>query len=329
MCAKYLVVLSFFFIHNPELSGQSSVATSADSTRGKKEVRRVNNTTSVTKMVVPNLEPKPVVLTPVTSTMSKGDNPGIQLDIPEVTVDEIQRDLEKRIKNKTKSKFVKNGEETSIQETIIKEISEEPVNVYVKLSPLDSGVRVITFVEERGAFIGESSGKFSNVKSFVQNFGTETYRGKVAEQVKSQEKILDNLLNELDKLKKQNEKMHADIKDNEASIINAEVDIKANTRQQELKDEEILQQKNVVNATSDKDLKKTENKKLNDLERQKDKFRSEINSLNRRIVKSRANIEDLEDEIELNLQEQELLKDKITGQRSLVKGFEGKLAKVK
>jgi chromosome segregation ATPase len=212
---------------------------------------------------------------------------------------------------------------------MIKEISDNPINVYMKLMPLDSGTRIITFVEDGGSFIGESSDKYSKVKSFVKDFGTEAYREKVAEQVKAQEKILNGMEGDLDKLKKQNEKMHADIKDNEASIINAEVDIKANTRQQELKDEEILQQKNVVNATSDKDLKKGENKKLNELERQKDKFRNEINSLNRRIVKSRANIEDLEDEIELNLQEQELLKDKITSQRSLVKGFEGKLAKVK
>jgi hypothetical protein len=123
--------------------------------------------------------------------------------------------------------------------------------------------------------------------------------------------------------------MHADIKDNEAAVLNAEVDIKANGRQQEVKDEEILQRKSVVSAASDKETKKIENKKLNDLEREKDKFRNEINSLNRKIVKSRANIEDLEDEIEVNLQEQELVKDKITSQRSLVKGFEAKLARIK
>jgi len=322
------IVLLFFCLFYIPLYAQNS---KSDSVQAKKEIQRVNNTKEVQKIVIPNLEPEPIVLTSVTTAMSKGENPGIQLDIPEVTVDDVQRDLERRIKNKTKSKFVKSGNETAIQETIIKEISDTPLNFFVKVMPLDSGSRIISFAEDQGAFITESADadKYARFKSFVRDFGVEAYREKVADQIKLQEKALSDLEGDLNKLKKQNEKMHTDIRDNEAAIVNSEVDIKANVKQQELKDDDIIKQKSVVSSTTDKETRKLENKKLNDLEKEKDKFRNEINSFNKKIVKSRANIENLEDEIELNLQEQELVKEKITAQRSLVKGLEGKLEKIK
>jgi hypothetical protein len=262
--------------------------------------------------------------------MSKGEHPGIQLDIPEVTADDIQRDLEKRIKSKTKSKFVKSGNETSIEQTTIKEISETPLNVFVQVTPLDSGTRVTTHMEDQGKFIGEAEGdKYAKMKTFMRDFGIDVYKEEVSGQVRVQEKVLKDLEGSLDKLKKQNEKMHAYIKENEATIVNSEVDIKSNARQQEVKDEEILQQRGVVNATADKEARKVEDKKLNSLEREKNNLRDGINSLNKKIVKSRANIEELEDEIEVNLQEQELVKEKITEQRALVKALEGKLERIK
>ncbi len=330
MTGKNFTLIAILCLSTFIVSAQKS-KTASDSIQSKKELQRVNNTSQVEKINIPKLDPKPIVVTPVTTTMSKGENPGVQLDIPEVTVEDIQRDIEKSIKNKTKSKFVKSGNEVSIQQTIIKEIAQTPLNVFVKVTPLDSGARIITFVEDQGVFISENSDedRFSKLKSFVKNFGAVAYREKVSDQVKSQEKILNDLESNLSKLKKQNEKMHTEISNNETAIVNSEVDIKANARQQELKNEEIIQQKRVVSSTDDKEAKKIENKKLNALEKEKNNFRDNVNSLNKKIVKSRANIEKLEEEIQVNLQEQNLLKDKITQQRSLVKGFQAKLEKIK
>lgn len=296
----------------------------------QKEVQRVNNPTPVEKMIIPTLKPKNVTVAPVVQTMSKGDKPGIMLDIPEVTVDDIQRDLEKSIKSKTKSKFVKVGNETSIQETIIKEISENPLNVFVLTTPLDSGARIITFMAEGDAFIDEASGpKYDKMKTFVRDFGISAYREAVANQIRSEEKVLKDLEDDLDKLKKENEKLHTDIKDNETTILNSEVDIKANARQQEAKDEEIIQQKKLVSSIKDKDLRKEENKKVNSLEKEKDDLRDALGSLNRKIIKSRANIEELEDKVKVNLQEQDLMKKKVVDQRALLKGLEAKLDRIK
>jgi chromosome segregation ATPase len=244
-------------------------------------------------------------------------------------VEDIQRDLEKRIKNKTKSKFVKTGSETSIENTVIKEIGDDPVNVYVQVTSLDSGARVTAFIEDQNKFIGEDNDKYNLMSSFIRDFGAKAYHEKVEGHIKSENKILSDLEGDLNKLRKQNEKMHSDISENESTITNSEVDIKSNAKQQELKDDEIIKQKSVVNSTTDKDAKKLENKKLHDLEKEKDKFRNEVSSLHKKIVKSRSGIETLEHEIKLNLQEQDLLEDKITKQRGFVKGLEGKLEKIK
>lgn len=330
MYKRYLLILSLTCGLNGPMLAQKSSATDS-TTLVKKESKRVNNTEPVENIVIPNIEPKPLVLTSVNAKMSKGDNPGIQMDIPEVVVDDLQRDLEKSIRNKTKSKLIKSETEMSVENTIISEIGDDPLNVFVQLTSLDSGARVTAFVEDQGKFISEEEGgeKFSRLSSYLREFGLSAYREKVTGQIKVENKILSNLESDLNKLRKSNEKMHEDISKNESSITNAETDIKAGTKEQEVVDEEIIKQKIAVSSAADKDAKKLENKKLNELEKQKDKARNNVTSLNKSIVKSRADIETLEAEIKSNLQEQQLVQEKINKQRGWVKGLEGKLAKIK
>lgn len=330
MSKQSLLILMLASWINLSLSAQDS-ASKADTLEASVASKRVNNTEPVDKIVIPNLEPRPLVLTQVTGSMSKGENPGIQMDIPEVSVDDIQRNLEKSIRNKTKSKFVKGDTETSIENTVISEIGDEPVNVFLKLTPIDSGARVVAFVEDKGKFISESEerDKYSRMTSFLRDFGLNAYREKVSDHIKSETKILNGLESDLNKLRKNNEKMHGDISKNESAITNAEADIKSNATGQEVMDEAVAKQKLVVSTATDKETKKAENKKLNSLEKEKDKSRSEASSLNKQIVKSRADIESLEADIKTNLQEQDLLEDKIAQQRAFVKGLEEKLGKIK
>jgi hypothetical protein len=332
MNKKYLFLLFLTGCINAPMMAQDTKVAIADTTaQVKKESKRVNNTQPVEDIVVPILEPKPLILTAVDAKMSKGENPGVQMDIPEVVVDDLQRDLEKSIRNKTKSKLVKSDSEMSIENTIISEIGDDPINVFVQLTSLDSGARVTAFVEDQGKFISEKEGgeKYARMSSYLRDFGLNAYREKVSGQIKLENKTLSDLESDLNKLRKSNEKMHEDISKNESSITNAETDIKSSTKEQEIVGEEIVKQKLVVGSAADKDAKKLENKKLNGLEKQKDKARDNVTSLNKSIVKSRAEIENLEAGIKSNLQEQQLLQDKISMQRGFVKGLEGKLAKIK
>jgi hypothetical protein len=234
MYKKYLLILFFTGCINAPLMAQGAKVANADTTaQVKKESKRVNNTEPVEKIVVPDLEPKPISLKAISSTMSKGENPGIQMDIPEVSVEDIQRDLEKRIKNKTKSKFVKTGSETSIENTVIKEIGDDPVNVYVQVTSLDSGARVTAFIEDQNKFIGEDNDKYNLMSSFIRDFGAKAYHEKVEGHIKSENKILSDLEGDLNKLRKQNEKMQSNIIENESTITNSEVDIKSNATQHE------------------------------------------------------------------------------------------------
>jgi hypothetical protein len=96
MNKKYLFLLFLTGCINAPMMAQDTKVAIADTTaQVKKESKRVNNTQPVEDIVVPILEPKPLILTAVDAKMSKGENPGVQMDIPEVVVDDLQRDLEK------------------------------------------------------------------------------------------------------------------------------------------------------------------------------------------------------------------------------------------
>ena len=295
-------------------------------------IQRVNNTnTSPTKeFVVPVINPKPVVAKAIQSVMSKGENPGLQVDIPEVMPEDLQRAFEDAIRNKTKSKLIKVGEELSVQETIIEDISDFPMNVYAMIVKLDSGTRIISFFEDKGEFISEPSSpdKFTRAREFLIRFGVKEYTQEVNGQVKAEQRKLDDVESDLKKLIRQNEKIHLSIKENESDIVNAELDIKANLKEQPMKDDEIIKQKSYINSIKDKEQKKDAEKDLKDLKRQKERLREDNVSFNKKIVEARANIEELETQLSQNQQEQKLMHEQVDAQRAWMKAMENKLAKI-
>lgn len=314
--------------------GQQAHTSIADSTAAvpsKRELQRVNNTTEVTPLKAKVLKPGTITVESVDQKMSRGEQPGLKLYIPEVTPVNFARDFEKAVKKRTKEKSKTEGDEFIITGTQLKSVSDKPLNVYSIIAEQDSGTVLTAFLEEDSIFISRAHNaeKYEKAKVLLYDIGVETYKKVVSDKLDGEQKKLRGMENDLGKLTKANEKFHANIKENEAKIINTESDIEANLNEQKAKDGQILNQKTHVASLNTKEEKKSAQSDLKDLNKDKEKLRKDNVSMHRDIVKYRSNIEELEREIEKNLQEQAMLKEQIREQTSYVWGLEGKLAGIK
>ena len=88
------------------------------------------------------------------------------------------------------------------------------------------------------------------------------------------------------------------------------------------KTKEIYKQKEQVAQIKEKETKKTAEKVLSDMNKENKKLRDELESLNRKIVKHRAEIESIKVKIRNNLEDQYLKKQAISKQRGYVRGIE-------
>lgn len=315
------------------VAGQQAL-TLADSTHevpSQRELQRVNNTTAVTPLKAKVLKPAAITVESIDQKMSRGEQPGLKLYVPEVSPVNFTRDFEKAMKKRTKEKSKTVGDEFIITGTQVKAISDNPFNVYSIITVQDSGTVLTAFLEEDSLFMGRSQNaeKYEKAKALLYDMGVEAYKNLVSDKLSEEQKKLRNMENDFNKLTKANEKFHANIKENEANIINTENDIEANVNEQKAKDGQILNQKTHVAGLNTKEEKKSAQSDLKDLNKEKEKLRKNNISMHRDIVKYRGNIEELEREIEKNLQEQAAVKGRIQEQTAYVWGLEEKLAGIK
>lgn len=314
--------------------GQDANTSIADSTAAMpspRELQRVNNTMDASPLRAKVLKPGIITLEGVDQNMSRGEQPGLKLYIPEVTPVNFVRDFEKAVKKRTKEKSKTEGDEFIISGTQLKAISDSPLNVYSIIAEQDSGTVATVFLEDDSTFIShaQNAEKYEKAKVLLYDIGVDAYKKVVSDKLDEEKKKLRDMENDFGKLTRANEKAHANIKENEARILNTESDIEANLREQKAKDEQILNQKTHVASLGTKEEKKSAQSDLKELNKEKDRLRKDNVSMHRDIVKYRSNIEELEREIEKNLQEQALVKEQIQEQTSYVWGLEGKLEGIK
>ncbi|HNR75069.1 MAG TPA: hypothetical protein PKM03_12620 [Cyclobacteriaceae bacterium] len=291
----------------------------------------VNNTELPVEVVIPVINPKSVIVEAVSATMSKGAKPGFQVDIPEVASDQIEKNLQNSIRNKTKSKVVKTNNEFSVQGTLLTAISDKPLDVYALLTKMDSSVRVVFFFEQDSVFIEESvdAHKANLSREYARTFAVNQYKEHTQNRIKAENNKLESQEKELRKLMDQNQGMHTDIKKLEADINNANMDIKVNVGAQDIKIKEIYKQKELITTIKEKETKKTAEKVLADMNKENKKLRDENESLNKKIVKSRAEIESIKEKIRNNLEDQYLKKQAISKQRGYIRGLEAMVDKIR
>jgi hypothetical protein len=280
---------------------------------------------------------KPISVVNETMQMSKGEVPAYLVEIPQADYDQTVKNWSKLIRQNTKDKVVEVGHEIHINNTIIEEISPNPIEIYSSIVRGDSSVKLISvfFIDSLFFSPKEKSSVdkekiHANIEHFLKTFATSEYKYGVETELANEEKILKGLNKELNDLTKENENLHKSIKENEQDISDSEHAIQSYELDNERKQVEINAHKETMAGLSDQsELYDQAKSQLKDLEKDKKNISGKIEKEQKNIVKYKANIEEANREIERNLEKQEQKKQQIKNQEQVTDAIRLKLSGIK
>ncbi len=282
-------------------------------------------------------------------TMSKGGQPGWQVDVPGAKTSKVSKEWAKLMKSYDGkvSTIKKPSKESYTVGTIIKSISETSIETYATFEKFKDGTRMTVFVDKDGEFIGEDSREeeIKAVKNFLYGFAVEEAQSIIDSEIKDAEKDFSKLESQLKKLQKEHVKLNESIVDNEQAIVDNEKNITDSTSEIAVVEEEIAsaktsmeEQQTAVDAIEDtegdeykaqaKELKsrtnalsKAENK-LQRLQKSIERSTQTIAKANEDITKAKKRIPENEKEqsgVEMELSNQKKVIDKIYDKKDAIK----------
>lgn len=174
-------------------------------------------------------------ITIVTEQMSMGAKEGLSLtvkDIDEKFLDNTWKSYIKKYGGKYK--WDRRAKEHRNEGSTIPNISNDLINVYAVSRSNANGSELIIWLEENERFLTSTNDSiaFDNAANLLNHFNLEVHKEKTLEDIKSEEKNLSRLENDLKKLERQNEKLLKDIENYKSRIAKAEQDIIDNEKEQ-------------------------------------------------------------------------------------------------
>jgi hypothetical protein len=131
---------------------------------------------------------------------------------------------------------------------MIKDLSENTVDIYAFTKKTDEGIRLVVGVDLGGIFISSSSksAEYKVMEKIIKNFAIEATKNAIQEKADAAEKVQKKLEGSYDDLVKKNEDLHKDIEEYKNKITKAEKDIEDNLKEQETAKKAVETQKNTV-----------------------------------------------------------------------------------
>lgn len=188
--------------------------------------------------------------------ISDGSHNCLVVTVYDCSADDVLKEWKSKMKDYNAK--VSGKDEIFADNALIKEISENTIDVYARTEKgsNDNEVKLIV-----GFLMGEdwlSSSKYpaqyKAAEKIVKDFATKLTKDAIGDKVKIAEKALDKLKDEKSDLEKKNKGLHDDISDYQEKIKKAEADIKTNEDDQKKKQTEVDAQQKAVD-----DLKARQN----------------------------------------------------------------------
>jgi hypothetical protein len=189
-----------------------------------------------------------------TEKMSQGYNHCMQVLIPHAQQKDVEHDFAKFMKeynakgNQTKGEYL-------FDNAAMKQLSDNPVNVYSAASQQKDGVQFRVFFDLGGAYLNskDQSEKFEIAERMIHDFAKQETRAALQNQIDAATKIQHQKTKEQDDMVQQDSVLHKKILDAQLIIKQSEDAIKLNEEKQITKQQEIIQQQKILDA-----LKETE-----------------------------------------------------------------------
>jgi len=181
--------------------------------------------------------------------MSLGDQNAFYVDIVGASSSFVEKEWRDYIDQYGKAKKVKKSNEWLVEEAQILDIGGvNTLNLYASSEETATGTRQYFWIEAAGEFLSSSGN--SDVKQgatrILQDFAHTVKVDMITIELDEQQKAMDNLEKDLQKLKRDNDSYHKTIEDAKERIAKAESDLLKNIEDQQLRMQEIDAQRAVL-----------------------------------------------------------------------------------
>jgi len=274
---------------------------------------------------------KPILITEDSLNFGKGRIPGLSVTIPEVNYEKTLKAWTRELQAGTRSKLISEDNELTIFGARLKEVSENPVNVYSKLMNVDTAVKLNISIEvKKDSYIDRTNETdLSKTKLYLKAFAKNQYIDLVNDQVNAEEQELKTLEKELSSLEKEKASLQKSIESDNTTIVTEKDNITLQNNELASLTAEIIDQNKQLSATTDGPTKKTKADYIDGLEKRKKKVQNSIESSENKINKFNNDIDKANAEIPRNEKMQEQVSVKIENQKVVYQKFADKLETIK
>jgi hypothetical protein len=264
--------------------------------------------------------------------VGSSEMPGLSVTIPEVDYEKTLKDWTKMLESGTRSNVVQENNEMSIFGANIKDISDDPVNVYSVLTNADSVLTLqAAFELKKDEFIERTVNdeNYANARKVVFDFAKNQYIDLASEQLKEEEKKLRSLESELSSLERDQVRMEKSTRSNKQLIAEEREKIELLNNELVSLSTEILGQSNKQGSMASGEVAEQSSDYIKDLEKQKKKVSKDLETSERKISKAEKEIEDNQRETPQNTNLQESAREEVSRQEAIVQGYTEKLNAIK
>uniref|UniRef100_UPI0032175E11 hypothetical protein n=1 Tax=uncultured Draconibacterium sp. TaxID=1573823 RepID=UPI0032175E11 len=228
----------------------------------------------------------------------------------------------------------RSGNELVAHNVVHQNISDVGLDVIAQVSAADSGVYLNSFFKYTDSvFISESNTSvedLNTIKEYIRQFGVETYKVVVADQIKAEEKELKKQEDILKDSQRSNKQLDKSIGRYESDIDEYKYNIKVQQRELESIDERLQTYKASLRSTNKKsDEYYLVKENLKNAEREHKKNLKSLKSNKNKIKKNQSNIKDAKSDIAANKKVQKIQKEVIEKQEERVEEYKRKLTSIK
>lgn len=274
----------------------------------------------------------PIKVSEDSLTFGKGHLPGLSVLIPEVTYEKVLKAWTRDLQSGTKSKIVTENGAMSIFGAKIKEISPNPINVYSRLSNIDSAVKLtVAFELKKDQYIEKPAGEtdVNNARLYLKNFAKGLYLDLAKDQADVEDKKLRELQKDLSSLEKEKSRLQKTIQSDNSDITSEKDNITVQNNELTVVTAEIIDQNKQLTEITDPAAKKEKTDYISGLEKRKKKAQNSIESSQNKINKLSTEIDKANSEIPRNEVQQGQATDKILKQQAVYDRYADKVKTIK
>jgi len=259
---------------------------------------------------------EPIEVMIETRPSSQGIQPAFEVAVPQATEKDAIKLWDNTIINRnlfSKSpKMEKAKDEWIVKGVVIDEITSDPMDVFTQVSTFPEKIYVKIFFRGDGGYIGspESSQQVTDAaKQFVRNYGVDLYRLAVENELKEEEKKLNSLEGDLNKMQRKVRSFNRKVSKAEREEGNFKDDLKES--------ESVLRsrERDAGKVAKEEDAKEELEKEIKTAEKEIKKAEREQSKFERKIRKNEKAQREIENEIAKQKTRIESVKAKLNGIR--------------